>query len=280
VTVSSTTKSELATSYSQVVLPVDFSPQSWRALALATRLAHAFGVPRHVMHVDTSSPWLDEGAHAMVVGNGPAGGRVKVDVVAARKPADGIVGMLDQERSLLVMSTRGHNAAAELVTGSTADDVLRRWTGPLLLVGPRYKVSAIPFRRIVLCLDPEFSGMPTALAEDVHALAAAFDMPIEVLSVMDRGPEADFNSILRQNLRLEEATESLAHDERVAKLIRLTGTHPAHDITQYVDAKHGTIVALTTHARPPMARVLFGSTALAVLRHATSPMLVRRFPTR
>lgn len=279
-TISSVTRSKLATSYSQVVLPVDFSPRSWRVLALATRMSHAFGVPRHVLHVDTSSPWLDEGSHSLVVGNGPAGGRVKVDVVAARSAADGIVTIEDQERSLLVMSTHGHSAAAELVTGSTADEVLRRWHGPLLLAGPRYQLSPIPFRRVVLCLDPEFSGMPAELAADVHSIAAAFDMPIEVLSIMDRGPEADFNSILRQNLRLEEAAEALATDERVAKLIRLTGTHPGRDIAQYVDAKHGTVVALTTHARPPMARVLFGSTALAVLRHVTSPMLVRRFPTR
>ncbi|HET6818668.1 MAG TPA: universal stress protein [Mycobacteriales bacterium] len=274
------TRSKVATSFAQVVLPVDFSPRSWRVLSLATRMAHAFGVPRHVLHVDTSSPWLDEGSHAMVVGNGPAGGRVKVDVVAARSAADGIVSLLDQEQSLLVMSTRGHNVATELVTGSTADGVLHRWHGPMLLAGPRYQISPVPFRRVVLCLDPEFSGMPTALAEDVQALATAFDLPIEVLAIMDRGPEADYHSILRQNLRLEEATEALSADERVVRLVRLTGTHPGRDITQYVEAKTGTLVALTTHARPPLARVLFGSTAMAVIRHVTSPVLVRRFPTR
>ena len=279
-TVSSETRPTVGTTCSKVVVPVDFSPLSWRALAVANRMARAFGVPRHVLHVDTASPWLDEGAHRLDVHAGLSGRRVKVDVVAARKAAEGINALADQAHSLLVMSTHGRTAAGELVMGSTTDDVLRQWQGPLLLAGPRYQFSAVPFRRVVLCLDPEFSGMPVELGADVHAIAAAFGIPIEVLSVMDRGPEADYHVILRQNLRLEEATEALSNDERVAKLVRLTGTHPGRDIAQYVGAREGTIVALTTHARPPLARALFGSTALTVLRHVTSPLLVRRFPTR
>jgi nucleotide-binding universal stress UspA family protein len=243
-------------------------------------MARALAVPRTVLHVDTSSPWLDEGAHRLVVGDGPAGHRIRVDVVAARKAAEGILDLPDPERSLLVMSTHGHTAGAELLMGSTTDEVLQRWHGPLLLAGPRYHFTPAPFRRVVLCLDPEFSGLPGDLASDVHALAAAFDIPVEVLSVMDRGPEADFHKLLRQNIRLEEATQALSQDSHRVTLVRLTGTHPGRDIARYVDALDGTIVALTTHARPPMARVVFGSTALTVLRHVASPVLVRRFPTR
>ena len=277
---SAVTQTEPVTTYSQVLVPVDFSPRGWRSLGLANRMARALGVPRTILHVDTASPWLDEGAHRLVVGDGPAGRPLKVDVIAARTAAEGIVDLPDAEHSLLVMSTHGHTAAAELLMGSTTEDVLQRWHGPLLLAGPRFQFAAAPFRRVVLCLDPEFSGLPAQLAADVHALAAAFDVPVEVLSVMDRGPEADFHKLLRQNIRLEEAAQALSHDSRAVTLVRLTGTHPGRDIARYVDAIDGTIVALTTHARPPMARVVFGSTALAVLRHVTSPVLVRRFPTR
>lgn len=271
----------LTTCYAQVVVPVDFSPLSWRALTLAKRMARAFAVPLHVVHVDTSSPWLDEGINSLVVRNGPAGVPVDVDVVAARTPVDGILRALgDDEGSLLVMSTHGHSAAAELATGSTADALLRSWHGPMLLAGPRYRVSPVPFRRIVLCVDPASMVASPALVGDVQDWAAVYDIPMEVLAVVDPTPLSDFDEILGQNERLEAAASALSTDDRVAKVVRLEGTRPGQDIARYVDAVDGTLVALATHARPPSARVVLGSTAISVLRHVTSPALVRRFPTR
>ena len=277
-TVPSATQTELATTYAQVVVPTDFSPLSWRVLTLATRMSRAFGAPRQVIHVDTASPWLDEGSHSLVVGDGPAGASVGVEVIAARKAADGIVRALgDDEGSLLVMSTHGHAAPAELVTGSTAEDVLRRWHGPILLAGPRYRLAAVPFRRIVLCIDPMSAAVPAELIDDVKGWAARFDVPIEVLVIVEHEPSADFESILRQNERLEAAADAISTDERVAKLVRLEGTHPGRDIARYCDAVDGTLLALATHARRPSARAVLGSTALSVLRHVKSPVLVRRF---
>lgn len=280
-TVQSVTQPKSLAAYSQVLVPVDFSPPSWRALALANRVARALGIPRRVVHVDTSSPWLDEGTHALVLRKGPSGREVKVDVVAERNATDGIVRILgDEDSPLLVMSTRGHTAAGELLAGSTTVSLLRRWDGPMLLAGPRFEVSPVPYRRIVVCVDPESPAVPAALAADIHALATAFGVPIGMLAVLQRGSSADFDVLLEENRSLESAAEQLASDERKVKLVRLTGARPGHEIARYVDASPGTIVALSTHARRPASRVIFGSTGMAVLRHVTSPMLVRRFPTR
>lgn len=272
---------ELTTSFSQVVVPVDFSPLSWRALTQGGRMARAFGVPCRVVHVDTSSPWLDEGAHRLVLRSAPGGIRVGVDVVAARSAADGIMRVLgDDEAALLVMSTHGHTAASEITSGSTAEALLRRWRGPILLAGPNYRIAPVPFRRIVFCVDPDSTASSPLLIDDVVAWASTFTVPIEVLSVVDPLLQSDFEAILRQNERLEAVVESLSNDDRNARLVRLEGSRPAQDIARYVDAVEGTLVALPTHARTPSARLVLGSTAIAVLRHVTSPMLVRRFPTR
>jgi nucleotide-binding universal stress UspA family protein len=280
-TAPTTVPHELTTCYAQVVLPVDFSPLSWHVLTLANRMSRAFGVPRRIVHVDTSSPWLDEGVNELVVEKGLAGGPVQVDVVASRTPADGILRVLgDDEGSLLVMSTHGHTGAAELATGSTAEALLQRWHGPMLLAGPRFRVSPVPFRRLVLCVDPDSTTTSPELDADVTAWATRFDIPIEVLAVVDPTPPSDFNRLLGQNQRLEEAVAALSSEDRVAKLVRLTGNRPGRDIARYVDSVDGTLVALPTHARPRSARVVLGSTAMAVLRHVTSPALVRRFPTR
>jgi nucleotide-binding universal stress UspA family protein len=272
---------ELATCFGQVVVPVDFSPLGWRVLIQAGRIARAFGVPERVVHVDTSSPWLDEGAHQLLLRTAPSGESVEVTVVSARTPADGILRVLgDDEGSLLVMSTHGHTAATEMATGSTAEMLLRRWHGPMLLAGPRHRPAPIPFRRIVLCVDPNVRADSPPLAGDVAAWANRFDIPIEVLSIVDPVPASHFEERLRQNERMEAAAAAVSTDERVAKLVRLEGTRPGHDIARYVDAVDGTLLALPTHARRLASRVVLGSTALTVLRHTTSPLLVRRITTR
>jgi nucleotide-binding universal stress UspA family protein len=267
--------------YSQIVVPVDFSPLSWRVLTLAKRMARAFVVPLRVVHVDTSSPWLDEGINPLVLHDESAHNQVDIDVVAARTPVEGILRVLgDDEGSLLVMSTHGHSAAMELATGSTAEDLLRSWHGPMLLAGPHYRTSPVPYRRIVVCVDPASTAASSAIVEDVKAWAAAFDIPVEVLAIVDATPSSDFEAVLNENERLEAVAAALTTDDRIAKAIRLEGKRPGLDIARYVDAVDGTLVAFATHARQPSARVVLGSIAMSVLRHVTSPALVRRFPTR
>jgi len=279
-TVPIVTSPELATEFAQVVVPVDFSPLSWRVITLATRLAKAFVVPRRYVHVDTSSPWLDEGMHRLVLQGTPGGATVSVDVIAARAVADGIVRALgDDEASLPVMSCHGHTGATELATGSTTAALLHQWNGPLVLAGPNYRVSAVPFRRIVFCVDPETAMISPRLAADVRAWAAAFDVPIEVLAVFG-DPPTNYDALASFNRRLDEATELVSTDERPAAIIRLEDARPGRNIANYADLVPGTLLALATHARPAAARAVLGSAAMAVLRHSASPMLVRRLTTR
>lgn len=244
-------------------------------------MARAFGVPEKLVHVDTASPWADDGEHHVLARTAPSGESVEITVVTARTPADGILQVLgEDEQSLLVMSTHGHTAATELATGSTAEELLRRWRGPMLLAGPRHESSPVPFRRIVLCVDPNAPEASPSLAGDVAAWAHRFDVPIEVLSIVEPVPASHFEERIRQNERMELAAAAVATDDRIAKLVRLEAIWPGQAIARYVDAVEGTLVALPTHARRLPSRVVLGSTTFTVLRHVTSPVLVRRFTTR
>jgi nucleotide-binding universal stress UspA family protein len=244
-------------------------------------MARAFGIPEQVVHVDTAAPWADDGARRVLARTAPSGEAIDITVVTARSPADGILQVLgNDEESLLVMSTHGHTAATELATGSTAEELLRRWHGPMLLAGPRHRPSPVPFRRIVLCVDPNSDAVSPPLADDVMAWAHRFDVPIEVLSIVEPVPASHFEERLRENERMEIAAASVSTDDRVAKPVRLESVWPGRAIARYVDAVEGTLVALPTHARRLPSRVVLGSTAFTVLRHVTSPVLVRRFPMR
>ena len=268
------------TGFAQVLMPIDFSPLSWRVLTLAGRLCAVFEVPRHVLHVDTASPWRDQGTSTRHAVLAPSGARLDVTVLAARTPVEGILRAAgDDESALVVMSTHGRTGAAELAMGSTAEELLRCWRGPLLLAGPKYTIAPVPFRRIVLCVDPA-TRLPHALLTDVQAWAARFDIPVEVLTIQDRSPDVDLDVILSHNENLERIVDVLSTDDRPARLIRLTSGRPAQDIVRYVDATPGTVVAMATHASAAPTRIVLGSTAMAVLRRTSSPVLVRRFTTR
>ena len=136
------TSYDLATTYAQVLMPVDYSPPSWNLLSTARHLAEAFGVPMNVLHVDTETHWRDAGDSQQVEHVTPSGEVVRVSDVAERDAPTGISRALgDDESSLLVMSTHGHSGIAELAMGGTANEILRRWQGPLLTSGPQFRVG-------------------------------------------------------------------------------------------------------------------------------------------
>lgn len=262
---------DLSTRYAQVVVPVDFSTLSWRSLSIATALARGFGAPYRIVHVDTSSPWLDFPSHQLTLHAAPNGHRVQVEVIAARTAADGIVALLgDDDSSLLVMSSHGHSAAAELALGSTTEEVLRRWQGPVVLAGPRYRVARPVVTRIVAAVAP-FADLSVRLASDVRAWADRFRVPVQAATVVD--PESlgyDFELRRKQLLHLTEIADAID-----AEPVPLHGSRTAHELVSWSDTLPGTILAMAPRVRSTAAQLVLGSVSKAVLRHTTNPVLLR-----
>lgn len=270
-TASARTLPDLSTCYAQVLVPVDFSALSWKSMSAATALARGFGVPHRLVHVDTSSPWLDLPPHKLTLHASRKGQRVEVEVVAARTAAHGIVELLgDDESSLLVMSSHGHTAAAELAMGSTTEDVLRRWRGPVVVTGPRYRSMRPAITRIVVAVAP-LADPPAALAADVRAWADRFCVPVQVASVIDEASYGyDFERHREQLLHLSMVAESIG-----AEAVPLRGARTAHELVSYADMEPGTLLAMAPRVKAVAAQLLLGSVSKAVLRHTTNPVLFR-----
>jgi nucleotide-binding universal stress UspA family protein len=262
---------DLTTCYAQVLVPVDFSTLSWKCLSAATALARGFGVPHRVLHVDTSSPWLDLPPHKLTLHAAPKGQRVSVEVLAARTAAEGIVQVLgDDESSLLVMSSHGHTAAAEIAVGSTAEEVLRRWHGPVVVTGPRYRGTRPVVTRIVVAIPP-LGSLSVALANDVRAWADRFGVPVQVVTVIDEAAIGyDFEQHREQLIHLSSLAASIG-----AEPVPLHGPRTAHELVAYADMQPGTLLAMAPRVKPVAAQLIFGSVSKAVLRHTTNPILFR-----
>lgn len=269
------TSYDLATTYAQVLMPVDFSPQSWQLLSTARQLAEAFHTPLRVVHVDTKARWRDAGHSQRIARSTPFGESVELDDVAESDAATGISRVLgDDESSLLVMSTHGHSGIAELALGGTAKAVLWSWTGPLLTGGPQFQIGAGPIRRIVLCVGP--SAISTALVVDIGRWARTLHARVELLSVTKPGSGTSFSAVKEAHVRLQELTGLLPVAVSAPTIVQLEAAWASHEIVDYVDQVPGTLVAMATRARPAPQHALLGSVATTVLRNTKSPVLLRR----
>ena len=142
---------------SRILVPVDFSAYSERALEYAIGLAGRLGASLHLLHVvedpiatgfwggEMVIPNLTElreelvhGAERQLVSSREAAERAGVSVVSTVQVGLPAITIVDHAKSLgvdlIVMGTHGRTGMAHLLMGSVAERVLRASTTPLLIV--------------------------------------------------------------------------------------------------------------------------------------------------
>lgn len=152
--------------FRHILLPIEFSGASRRALDVAVDLTRAHGARLTVLHVyEASSPTLAYAAATRadkLTWPGAVRARAELDPVVARLRARGVraEGVLrfglvrDQvfeaarERGvdLIVTSTRGRSGLARVWYGSVSEQIARGSTVPVLVV-PRASDNVVRFRR-------------------------------------------------------------------------------------------------------------------------------------
>jgi nucleotide-binding universal stress UspA family protein len=199
---------------------------------------------------------------------------------------------------LVVMSTHGHGPLARFWLGSVADELLRWSPVPMLLVRPRQE-------------NPDFSGEPalrkvlipldgTPLAEKIldQATGLASSMQAEVLLLrviqpMRPGmpeptsgniPSAVFEkleAVIQERRReaaayLDKIAQTLRSSSRTVRTCVVSHHQPAVAILSKARAEGVDLIAIETHGREGLGRLLLGSVADKVIRGASIPVLVHR----
>jgi nucleotide-binding universal stress UspA family protein len=194
-------------------------------------------------------------------------------------PADAILQRAGERHAdLIVMTTHGRGPMSRAFLGSVADEVLRRAEIPVLLIRPRQeavdlKSDALP-RRVLIPLDGSpLSEQVLSPALDLVRLAGARCTLLHVVE-----PGWLFGAGREQARRAEEARSYL---DALAAPLRAEGmaieTHVADDgptvATILEVAEAHDLVALATHGRGGLRRLLLGSVADKLVRAATTPIL-------
>jgi nucleotide-binding universal stress UspA family protein len=188
---------------------------------------------------------------------------------------------------LVTMATHGRSGFERLLVGSVAERVVRRAPVPVLLVRGVPSASSGAVGRILVPLDG--SEVSEAVLPVVAGLAGPFDLTIDLLHAVEPltpsvlaevGSRADEILDRRQaeaEAHLRQLADALeARGLRVRHAVR--GGPAAETIRRYGEDEKIGLIAMTTHGRSGLPRLLFGSVAERILRTATVPVLLLKAP--
>jgi nucleotide-binding universal stress UspA family protein len=271
-----------------VVVPLDGSELSERALAPALVLARRsdaelrlVSCPWEGVPVDVEAYLADHASNldleevTTVVGEGRPAQAVLDAVVGARDP-------------LVCMATHGHSGVVQALLGSVAEEVLRLAPCPLLLCGPelRPEVFTALGTHLVVCTDG--SEHARAVLPASVDLARVMDLDVTIVEVV-AADEQQTERAERAAAAPAAAATPDAGPEPMATWLsaagvgpcrseQLRGTDVAATIVHHAARLPAAAVALASHGRSGIGRVVIGSVAMSIVRHSPCPVLVVRPP--
>jgi nucleotide-binding universal stress UspA family protein len=286
---------ELISSHDPVPPPVG-GPEEAAGMAVPVQVDTLAAVPATAGDLrdqlrEERTTYLRDTAHRLREGAG-----VNAEVILADGRPDKAI--LERVRSaganLVVMATHGRGPMERAWLGSVADRVVRESHVPVLLVRPleedRPDLTAGPgLRRVVVPLDG--SHLAEGVLDPAVALARALDLPILLLRVIGSRMELGSTYIPhaakeQQEQLAEERREAEAYLSGVASRIRDGGATvagmdvvegpTARSILDATDATGSDVIAMATHGRGGLKRMVLGSVTDKVVRAAAGPVLAVR----
>lgn len=287
--------------HTSIVVPIDDSEFGRQALPLALALARRSGADVHLVHVrepvvlPQGGPMFDtrldddlwEETRAELTALTAWHARDSSLLVEANFFTGPVVPTLQQflatnRHDLVVMMTHARGEISRAWLGNVADGIVRHTSIPLLLMRPGTETPsglAEPlFRHILVPLDG------SAMAEEVLDRVVTLGTPdmttytlltIVASDMLTDAAEIELECAARR-AHLAGIAAELEASESVVKTLVLVHERPASGILHVADEERVDLIALTTHGRGFVSRLLLGSVADEVVRGARVPVLVYR----
>jgi nucleotide-binding universal stress UspA family protein len=284
----------------RILVPTDGSDHALAAAAHAGVLARAFDADVDVLHVvdlaQRGSAFDAGGATGEFVERLESEGEAAVEETAAAVPASHRGGtetvsgavpatiheyVADNAVGLIVMGTHGRTGVRRYITGSVTEAVVREASVPVLTVQADTEAPEGGYGDVLVPTDG--SDHALAAADRATEVAAAFDARIHVLSVVDLGslapgvdPAGVDVAVEQFRERARAAAVSVATrvaDESEGVTTEVREGRPPSTIRDYAAESDVDLIAMGTHGRSGIERVLLGSTTERVIRHGDRPVL-------
>jgi nucleotide-binding universal stress UspA family protein len=295
-----------------LLVPLDGSAFSEHALPFALGIARRAGAGVQLLHVHvplvhaTGLSVLDRGAderakdqewaylNRMVRRWTIAAPEVRISTALLEGFPPDVLREQTSEADLVIMATHGRGPSSRFWLGSVADALVRTADAPLLLLRPGEQsppnALAPPFRQLMIPLDG--SDLAEQALEPTLQLGRPMEATYILLRVVKPAMMLDPNlgcpamTGVDEKLTRQALDEAQAYLDRIVERIRGQGltvstrvvlhTNPADAILEETREQRADLLALATHGRGGIRRLLLGSVADKVLRGGTTPMLVCR----
>lgn len=288
-----------------ILVPLDGSEFSEAVLDMAIDLARKWEARMEIVTVHETVPALD---HDLWESASREWSEHYIAEVAARlqgeagfevpgtslngSPAEAIQRHVVAEGvDLIVMATHGRGPMSRFWLGSTADGLVRHSTVPILLLRPDEDAAgetpALGFRKVVVPLDG--SRESEAILSHAIALAGVEGTEFDLLCVYPH-PKSLASSYLphtvQVNTKLFEEGRKAAEEyisAEAADLVNqglsaeghvLIEEGPATGILHFAERVGADMIAMSTHGRGGVSRLVLGSVTDKVVRGAQIPTLV------
>lgn len=288
--------------FKKILCPTDFSAGSKHALQVAVRLAnesdaelviaHAWHVPAlaigndFLLPADTVQSMIADEERGLEQAAREARelGATRVSTLfLTGVPWVEIVDTVKNDRAfdLVVIGTHGRTGLPRVLLGSVAETVIRH--SPCRVLATRPPGGLEPFDRILVPID--FSESAYRAAQLATRLAKPAGRGITLLHVIE--VPSSYSGALSEDALLEQIDRRASeHVEKTAARLRAEVTlpvsttirigHPGAQILTVLDEDPYDLVVMGCHGRTGIRRVLLGSVAEKVVRHAHCPVLVER----
>ncbi len=286
-----------------ILVPIDFSELSLRAIETAQQLARPFGATIHLVHVHeyhylfpymapgesmplSITTFLDEAEEraAHTLKKWALDYELSPDDCYIREgfPVFHEICELAREKEIdfIVMPTHGRTGLKHLFLGSVAERVVQHAPCPVLIQRkPPQKTD-----RILVPVD--FSNNAFAGLQYAIRLADKFAAKIFLLHVADLGyVYAADGTVIYDIPRLEESAKESA-ELQMQQFVRRTHFgdvkfetavrvgHPVDGICDFAQDEKIDLIIASTHGRTGLPHMLMGSTSEQIVRRATRPVLI------
>jgi nucleotide-binding universal stress UspA family protein len=130
-----------------------------------------------------------------------------------------------------------------------------------------------PLKKIICAVD--FSAASDAV---VQYAAALHSRNVELMVLYVANDEQSEDGMLKTHLHEFSRYSNMLSQHNVRARLTMQHGEPAATILKYATEHHADMIMLASHGNAAIGRLLMGSTAESVMRHATCPVMILKTP--